>query len=460
MCGEGEPEAPQAWLEENLHWLREERPDILDPHHCQHSCLEPGLGCEACTDPSYFPCVRNNVSVCLHPDLVCDSHPHCDQAEDEDITDYFCYDKLLRKGRIREDATIQCKSKMYPSKYYHNTTYPTQNLKTCPLTDMMTVATACDGESECDGDFDENFVCDWKAYLVYGVVSGSMAAIFMILLVMKYYETTDIIFQDFGLRIIFQLMKIPDLEDFMKQHDDEEFKANNNMILLRNKMFANKESKREQCIKFYDNEMAFHAGDVAAARCCMKNSLHLYVFNFVNGEKFAGYLADHHLAEKARQSLDQLNWVLWTIKKVKHIFSAYFDILTDVSVLLILLATVGFKSLWNYPTKLTSVVIFCLIASIFCPLWLCCFLNVKEDFKREKPGSFKRKAAIYCKTFLFAFFKPMLILNSYEANKQEIKAALVKRKDKKHILELLKNGQHLKIQYVNFIRIDIGLGRF
>ena len=62
--------------------------------------------------------MRNNVSVCLHPDLVCDSHPHCDQAEDERITDRACYDKLLRKGRIREDATVLCMSKMYKSKYY------------------------------------------------------------------------------------------------------------------------------------------------------------------------------------------------------------------------------------------------------------------------------------------------------------------------------------------------------
>ena len=109
---------PEAWLEDNLHWLEEEMPDILDPHHCQQSCLERerGLGCEACTDTAYFQCKRNNVSVCLHPALVCDSHPHCDQAEDEIITDLACYEKLLRKGRIREDATVQCMSKMYPSK--------------------------------------------------------------------------------------------------------------------------------------------------------------------------------------------------------------------------------------------------------------------------------------------------------------------------------------------------------
>ena len=326
---------------------------------------------------------------------------------------------------------------------------------------MMTVATACNREIECFDGFDENFVCGWKTYIVYGVVAGLMATIFMILLVRKYYET-DINFHDFGSKIMsqFQMLKIPDMDEFMKHHDDEEFKANNKIILLRNKIFANKDSRREQCGKFYENEVAFHAGDVAAARCCMKNSLHLYVFNFVIEETFPGCLSDNHLVDKARKSMNQPSWLLWTITQVRIIFSAYFDILTDVSVLIIILATVGFKSLWNYPAKLTSVVIFCMIASIFCPLWLSCFLNVKEDIKREKPESFRRKAAIYCKTFLFAFFKPMLILNSYEANKQEIKAALLKRKDKKRALELLKNGESLKIQYVNFIRIDIGLGRF
>ena len=116
-CREDVCAEPESWLEENLHWLRERRGDILDPHHCQQSCREPGLGCEACTNLDYFHCVRNNVSVCLHPDLVCDSHPHCDQAEDERITDRACYDKLLRKGRIREDATVQCMSKMYKSRY-------------------------------------------------------------------------------------------------------------------------------------------------------------------------------------------------------------------------------------------------------------------------------------------------------------------------------------------------------
>ena len=95
---------------------------------------------------------------------------------------------------------------------------------------MLTVATACDGEVECFGGLDENWVCDWKAYIVYGVVAVLMAAIYLILLVMKYYETTDIIFQDFGLRIIFQLMKIPDLEEFGDIEDDDNLKRNINKM--------------------------------------------------------------------------------------------------------------------------------------------------------------------------------------------------------------------------------------
>ena len=86
---------PRAWLSNQTN------PDILDPHHCQDSCLHPGPGCEACTHPEYFHCSRHNKSVCLHPQLVCDSHPHCDQAEDEELTT-GCYDRLLTRGRIRE----------------------------------------------------------------------------------------------------------------------------------------------------------------------------------------------------------------------------------------------------------------------------------------------------------------------------------------------------------------------
>jgi len=63
---------------------RREIEDRLDPHNCQTSCLSPGYGCEACTNSDYFRCPVNGTESCLHPDLECDGHPQCDNAEDED----------------------------------------------------------------------------------------------------------------------------------------------------------------------------------------------------------------------------------------------------------------------------------------------------------------------------------------------------------------------------------------
>ena len=100
---------PESWMS------RQTDPDIRDPFRCQNSCADPEINCEACTHPDYkFNCTRNNIEVCLHPQLLCDGHPHCDRADDEDF--FMCYEKYLRDHRISVEATLICSSLMYPSK--------------------------------------------------------------------------------------------------------------------------------------------------------------------------------------------------------------------------------------------------------------------------------------------------------------------------------------------------------
>ena len=75
---------PEAWLNsKNNHYQ--------DPHFCQASCSRPGPNCTACTNPSYFICQKSGM--CLHPDLVCDGHPQCPGAEDEDLD--WCLKKYV-----------------------------------------------------------------------------------------------------------------------------------------------------------------------------------------------------------------------------------------------------------------------------------------------------------------------------------------------------------------------------
>ena len=53
---------------------------------------------------------------CIHHDLVCDGHPACDEAEDEEL-DEECVKKLMKMKIIDDAATYKCKSRMYSSEY-------------------------------------------------------------------------------------------------------------------------------------------------------------------------------------------------------------------------------------------------------------------------------------------------------------------------------------------------------
>ena len=47
---------------------------------------------------------------------MCDGHPACDEAEDEQL-DEECVKKLMKMKIIDDAATYKCKSRMYSSEY-------------------------------------------------------------------------------------------------------------------------------------------------------------------------------------------------------------------------------------------------------------------------------------------------------------------------------------------------------
>ena len=54
--------------------------------------------------------------VCIHPELLCDGHPQCQFAEDEDFERcYLGEDRLwLDRNVVSGFATHKCSSAMYP----------------------------------------------------------------------------------------------------------------------------------------------------------------------------------------------------------------------------------------------------------------------------------------------------------------------------------------------------------
>ena len=97
-------------LQSNADW--ELMQEYRDPHNCTGSCEYPEDGCYACTNPEYFFCEKNNVSVCMHPALECDGHPQCDDAEDENLDQ--CFQKYKEREIITSHATLKCPSRNYP----------------------------------------------------------------------------------------------------------------------------------------------------------------------------------------------------------------------------------------------------------------------------------------------------------------------------------------------------------
>merc|ERR1712016_14694 len=136
--------------------------------------------------------------------------------------------------------------------------------------------------------------------------------------------------------------------------------------------------------------------------CFLKNSLHPFTFDFVHGQNFPSFSTPYleKIGDRAKAFRSRNYWLSWTFKTVRQIVVAYLDILTDVLVVTTILGTVGFSSLWYFPSKLTSVIIFSMVASILLPLWLSCFLQAREEIEIEKPQTNKSKMMIYGQNFL------------------------------------------------------------
>ena len=95
---------PQRWLQQQPGL------EYKDPHNCWDSCTIPGPNCQACTKDTYFKCKKSDI--CIHPDLYCDGHPQCPDAEDEVLDK--CMDIYRQRNIIKPHASFECISKMYP----------------------------------------------------------------------------------------------------------------------------------------------------------------------------------------------------------------------------------------------------------------------------------------------------------------------------------------------------------
>ena len=450
-------------------WLSEQNSSaILDPHNCQKSCGNPSYNCTACTNPDYrFQCNINKVLHCIHPELLCNGHPDCDQAEDEMLDQPDCIEKLIQLDYISQEATVICPSPIYRDP-------------------MKIAAVACNNKIECGGDGrDEHYLCTNSHITLYGTIIAVIILFFMSLilnccskdfrnLVVRGINQGSLITllhnrykrKEENLKV-FENEKIvlPDVlnkEIFHRDHDETDFKNAVNLFILLCKVTDNKEDRIAKNEKLYKLELERHQGNEAETACCIKTTLELSNAKILLEDAFPGCIRTYcPCLESVLNYLDMKHCSYWLLNKAKSIFNIYIDLVKDVIFMYTVFVLVGgFSALYYFPNNLTSVVVFCQFGSITIPLIVTAILNTKEEIKETTSFDFKRKVLKYSIEIFKSPLTPLFLCKQYEDNKAQRKTMILYNKHKEKVLQLFEDGEKLRKKYANFIKVDLGLEVF
>ena len=119
----------------------------------------------------------------------------------------------------------------------------------------------------------------------------------------------------------------------------------------------------------------------------------------------------------------------------------------------------GVGAAMNYPDKFPSVVIICSALTIIIPILISsihlAINNPGIVFSKRDEEDTKRIMKMRVCIILFSFLNPVFIINAYESTKQKI-IEMVRENDS-NTTSMLTKCKKIKRQYVDFIRIELGL---
>ena len=445
--------------------------DILDPRRCQSSCSDKSYNCDACTNPEYnFTCEIGGVKHCINPVLLCDGHPACDDGSDELLSE--CIEKLLEDKIIKPEATVICQSPMY-----NNT---------------QTVAVACDQIVECADREDEPWLCTNSRYSLVGA-GIALVILFLISIFMKYCRCTTNELK-IELTVKFKpekckdavklqlkcesetneapeednepliLLDVLDADVFNRDHDQRHFRDEINLFIQKCKVSDRKQDRINKNQKLYELELRRHGGKESETALCIKNTI-----DPVNAKIFLDDAKPGIMRRYFPKLEDFLDWLekkktaYWILNKAKNITSIYVDICKDTYLMVVIYILVGGPggSLNNFPTRLSSVIVFCQFGSIVGPLIVTGILHANDEISRCKMKmSLLKKLWKYFLAVLRSPLTPLFISQEYDDNKAARRTMIYYNHLRNDVLELMEEGIRVRRSYAKFLRIDLGLELF
>ena len=332
---------------------------------------------------------------------------------------------------------------------------------------MLTLATPCDGIVECLHGDDETWLCTDKQRVVW-IVLGSVGIMIAILTALKYRRyrkrhTRSI--KKFSAKTE-DFTRLLETEDFSQAQVDSDFWKKLNVLILFYK-WALPESKRialsQELYRLVVNQ---HGGNEAEAKLFMKRNLHRSVYKIVHEDKFPGIMRRYfHRLELFLEDLGNRSVLWWVLSNVRQCFTIYLDIFKDFFIAIIIFTVSGgFIAMLTFPTKLTSVVFFCFIFTILLPLLISSHVLARDRIQQLGPSATrKEKMWTYTKTVSLSLLNPLLIVNEYESKMERMKQILKESAGKEDgvdvnaVIKLIEEQDILRRQYLEFLKVDLGL---
>ena len=171
-----------------------------------------------------------------------------------------------------------------------------------------------------------------------------------------------------------------------------------------------------QSQNFWRAELKLHNNNKAETVACLKNCLKSSLYSTLYEDNFPGlFRRKAPRLEKKLKTIDssKMSWMRWLLNKVGNIASYYVDFFKDFYLGGSILVVIGgVTSILTFPTKLTSVVVFCLFLTVFGPLFVANLDLAIEKIERSKKSlTFGQKVWIIVKTLALSGVNPILIIN-------------------------------------------------
>ena len=279
---------------------------------------------------------------------------------------------------------------------------------------VETLAKACDGSVECEDGLDEWWLCTDNKIIIYVVFAISFA-ILIVWIILKCRKqrnklSAGPIQQEPG-------KAKEDMAVLLTKRDEKDFWLKVNFQVLRNQFLEDEDERAETNKMLYDNEDSKQGFNVSKTKCSLKQNLELEACKIVLDDAFPGCTKKITKRIKPLKKLQKIGnkwmWITWTLKKIKEILVNYVDIFKDVYLLMIIFITIGgFRALILFPTKMTSVLVYCLCGSIVLPILISSLglaLQRIEDEKSEMEEhlSVRKRAKIIAKTLATSLMNPL-----------------------------------------------------